>query len=685
MFFIVLRSKVMRFFKFQINLFAEQFADITGKFRGEQRIIDYQLIVDTFEEFNQTIKNTGFIFPFCLTENKFGFGMIITGNANEGVMMQKLMEKLNIRPDLPLHTEVTFREFFNMLRLACKNHFVEDDEEIVERFGLDIFRDFLYSSILTGEEELITFATKEELLKKSDEVYGGNSLKEEIKRIFSIEPCSIFMGHPVHYLIQNNDKETRKKYVYLLLQALYCQNRIISRRFSVLNLYEDRLEKNILEKVYKSNYGGCVILNVARASGDMGEFACASRDSISSVCELMKKYRNSVLSIILLPLDDGFVASLFHEYSNNLRILNIREYFNNNVVACSYLEQLAINSGIKPDVEFLDEIKPDISYYAFEVKKIFEDWYNKKLCESVFPAYNEIKIVEKKLDDNSMKSCALDILNSMIGLSGVKEKINSILDFSKAQKFYVARGLRNKKPAMHMSFTGNPGTAKTTVARLFARIMKENYIIDTGKFVEVGRKDLVGKFVGWTAKIVEQKFKEASGGVLFIDEAYSLVDDKNGLFGDEAINTIVQEMENHRDDVVVIFAGYPDRMETFIQRNEGLRSRISHHVAFKDYSVEELCQIAELIAGKENFKLTAAARRKLYNIFETASRNKDFGNGRFARNIIENAKMLHARAVCKLDSKKITNKKLLNLTASDIESPDNKYTEARPRIGFACC
>lgn len=296
-----------------------------------------------------------------------------------------------------------------------------------------------------------------------------------------------------------------------------------------------------------------------------------------------------------------------------------------------------------------------------------------------------MELIENALTKECYESCAMDELNSMIGLSDVKEKISSILDYHKAQKIYAARGLQNKKPAMHMSFTGNPGTAKTTVARLFARIMKENYILDTGKFVEVGRKDLVGRFVGWTAKIVEQKFKEAAGGVLFIDEAYSLVDDKNGLFGDEAINTIVQEMENHRDDVIVIFAGYPDRMETFIQRNEGLRSRINHHVAFKDYSVEELCQIAELIAGKENFKLTAAARRKLYNIFETASRNKDFGNGRFARNIIENAKMLHARAVCKLDSKKITNKKLLSLTASDIESPDNKYTEARPRIGFACC
>jgi SpoVK/Ycf46/Vps4 family AAA+-type ATPase len=133
-----------------------------------------------------------------------------------------------------------------------------------------------------------------------------------------------------------------------------------------------------------------------------------------------------------------------------------------------------------------------------------------------------------------------------------------------------------------MIFTGNPGTAKTTVARLVAQILKENGILSNGNLYEVGRSNLVGKYVGHTAPLVRDAFNLAQGSVLFIDEAYSLVDDSPGSFGDEAINTIVQEMENRRDDMVVIFAGYPKPMEEFLNRNEGLRSRIAFHVAFDD-------------------------------------------------------------------------------------------------------
>ena len=119
---------------------------------------------------------------------------------------------------------------------------------------------------------------------------------------------------------------------------------------------------------------------------------------------------------------------------------------------------------------------------------------------------------------------------------------------------------------MHMVFTGNPGTAKTTVARLLAQIMQDNGLLSRGHLVEVGRSDLVGKYVGWTAKCVKEKFKEAKGGVLFIDEAYSLLDNRAGSYGDEAINTIVQEMENHREELVVIFAGYPEKWKNLFRK-----------------------------------------------------------------------------------------------------------------------
>ena len=677
----------MRFFKFEFNLTPEQFAEIAMEdtdFRGRKKFVANHLLEDTIDKFNKIKKDAGYAFPIAMDVNKLAVGMIVTGNDDEYSLLHDMFDKLDIHSCLSSHNEITIREFMNALKTACNNNFVENDDDVLERFEIDGLCGRFNKMQFLNDEEIINVAAKESLLNSAKSLYGGKDFLDECNRIFSVEPSTKFIGHPVHYIIQNNSAETRRIYVYMLLQALYCQKRILSRRFAIINLSDSMLEKNYVEKLYKTNFGGCVIFNATRGTEDLGAYASVSRARVSHVCYLMKKYRNDVLTIMLLPLDDGSTVNLFYEYIDGMKMINIHENFGNSFVAGLHLQQMAINKGVTPDDNLLSVLDPDIPYYAFELREIFENWLSQKLCENIYPAYSNVELIENALTKECYESCAMDELNSMIGLSDVKEKISSILDYHKAQKIYAARGLQNKKPAMHMSFTGNPGTAKTTVARLFARIMKENYILDTGKFVEVGRKDLVGRFVGWTAKIVEQKFKEAAGGVLFIDEAYSLVDDKNGLFGDEAINTIVQEMENHRDDVIVIFAGYPDRMETFIQRNEGLRSRIVHHVAFDDYSAEELCQIAEYVAGEENFKILPTARKKLYKIFEAARRNnRDFGNGRFARNIIENAKMLHARAICKLNSKDITNKKLLNLTADDIESPDSNAADIKSQIGFA--
>ncbi|MCF2651856.1 AAA family ATPase [Anaeromassilibacillus senegalensis] len=256
------------------------------------------------------------------------------------------------------------------------------------------------------------------------------------------------------------------------------------------------------------------------------------------------------------------------------------------------------------------------------------------------------------------------------------------LNYHKAQKLFADKGMKTDYSSMHMVFTGNPGTAKTTVARLLARIMRENGLLSKGQLVEVGRGDLVGRYVGWTAQTVQKKFKQAEGGVLFIDEAYSLVDDRDGSFGDEAINTIVQEMENHRDSTIVILAGYPDKMEEFLQKNPGLRSRIAYHVPFADYTVEELCKIAELIAKKKGLYFDNQAREKLTAVFETARRQADFGNGRYVRNVIEKAKMAQATRLITADYESVTQKDIITLCAEDIEMP-KVSAPIRPQIGFS--
>ena len=231
-------------------------------------------------------------------------------------------------------------------------------------------------------------------------------------------------------------------------------------------------------------------------------------------------------------------------------------------------------------------------------------------------------------------------LNELIGLTEVKEQVKRIAAYAKMKKA-MPEGC-NLNTTLNMQFTGNPGTAKTTVARILAGILYDIGILSKNDVVEVGRADLVGKYVGHTADLVKSVFKKAKGKMLFIDEAYSLVDDNNNSFGDEAINTIVQEMENHRKETIVVFAGYPDKMEEFFSRNPGLKSRVPFTINFNDYSAEELTEIVEFEAKKIGFSINSEAQDKILNICKAAAGKAELGNGRFCRNLVEDAVLNYA-------------------------------------------
>ena len=296
----------------------------------------------------------------------------------------------------------------------------------------------------------------------------------------------------------------------------------------------------------------------------------------------------------------------------------------------------------------------------------------------------DIKELNEDTKDVCLPGDARQRLEQMIGLESVKKVINKAVANFKFNKLCMERGISKDKASLHMVFTGNPGTAKTTVARLFANILKDEKVLSSGIFVETGRADLVGDHVGLTAKLVKRKFKEAQGGVLFVDEAYSLCDGHTGGFGDEAINTLVQEMENHREDVIVIFAGYPKPMEEFLDRNPGMKSRIAFEVQFEDYTVDELVDIAKLMVSDKNMSITEEAIAKLRSNFEIVSKSEDYGNGRYVRKMLEEAEMNLAERCFKHDVSDITDELLTTIEAEDI--PETKLNDAssKIRIGFAC-
>ena len=285
----------------------------------------------------------------------------------------------------------------------------------------------------------------------------------------------------------------------------------------------------------------------------------------------------------------------------------------------------------------------------------------------------------------SSSSGAMSRMQKLVGLSEAKKIISQIVDYANAQKLYASRGFKHQKLGMHMVFSGSPGTCKTTFARLTAQILKEQGILSKGKLIEVGRSDLVGKYVGWTASQVKSLMKKAEGSVLFVDEAYALLDDRTGQFGDEALSTLVQEMENHRQDTVVILAGYKEPMKQLLERNPGLKSRISFEVPFPDYTAEELLRIFYLLLEENERRIRPQDEETIRELIRTEMQQPDFGNGRFIRNLTEHALMAQASRLMRLPPEQITDDDIRLLLPEDFspQSPPIPWEELPGRnIGF---
>lgn len=257
-------------------------------------------------------------------------------------------------------------------------------------------------------------------------------------------------------------------------------------------------------------------------------------------------------------------------------------------------------------------------------------------------------------------------LESLIGLEDVKKEVHSLANFVKVQRQREEQGLKGAKVSYHCVFSGNPGTGKTTVARILARIYKDLGVVSKGHLVETDRSGLIGEYVGQTAPKTNALIDSALGGILFIDEAYALLDKRGGGYGDEAIATLLKRMEDNRDDLVVIVAGYTNEMKQFVNANPGLRSRFTRYIDFADYSAEELRDIFLLRAKKYNYTLDAETKEVLTACFAQAieQKTRNFGNGRYARNLFEQACTNQANRLA--TQSKVTAEQLSQLTSDDI-------------------
>ena len=655
-----------------------------GLFNGKADKKESDRVNDILNEFNSNLEEGDLsinVTSIEKTQLKLSISSSLNSESDIEREIVSLLQALGINPKYSIEKEeVSVKEFAKSISDGTKQGFINDPDDICQKYTVGDKRYCLRQNDFN--EEMI----EEDL----DSSIVFQSIEEEKKRIFSPSAPKEFICHPVHYVIASDNEDLRIEMRRQLLSALYKANRLKSRRVSILSL-------NPLQNVFSANYkesgtianrlynkgeGGTVIISGTKAEEENDDcFTPSDNGELEAIMFNANMHRDNVLTVIELD-DNEESLNEIKELSDKMDFVILKENLVYDQGAKEYLQLLAKKDGINNIESLLDKVVEGEGYHYSNLSSLYKTWKEERK-KSAFPAYSSFMSNLNIENARKPKGNAYKELQGLIGLENAKRVIDEAIAYFKMESFMAKRNLKISSPSRHMVFYGAPGTAKTTVARLFAQIMKENGVLSKGELVEVGRKDLVGKYVGWTAMQVERVFKIAEGSVLFIDEAYSLVDGRDKLYGQEAINTIVQMMENMRENTIVIFAGYEKEMKEFINQNPGLRSRIPFHVHFPDYSDSELLEILKLVASKNNYSLTEGAECKARDIFKTASLSKDFGNGRFVRNLFEKATMKKALRLSSSLDDFISDTELLTLREEDFEMPEEYSNERKTRvIGF---
>ena len=694
--------------------------DLTERFGCDP--VDYKLVCDFIEKLVKQHRNHCLFF-FIYNMDNPGFSFYILPHLKNYLIPVSLREGSGGRKEAENYLKKLIRssdqaeyagQAAEYLKLYPGDDFTQTDVlQAFEKFGpwsmnKNVFKSYHYDlfdefTLERDPEELSPYERLQNMIgltkvkKKIDDIIAEDLIEKERKKCIGRG----YQPHAMH-MIFAGDPGTAKTTVAKYFAGIAKEKGILKSGVFVERGGMDLNGMNCVSAIreaFVAAEGGVLFIDEA--------YSLKNDTAVSVLIQEMENKRESVI-VVLAGYSERMRQFLTINEGLKSRIPNYVEFPNYSSEELTDIFKMMLKErGFTADTDAVEKAREILTKVMvvdnFGNGRAVRTLLDKSIEKQSVRLYTENKDIEKLSKEQLTHLLADDIdeialtmrkdrvpgtarkeLDEMIGLTEAKALLHKAVSFYSLRKTYLEKGINQKKAAMHMVFSGNPGTAKTTVARLFAEILKDEKILPTGQFVEAGRADLVGPVVGSTAILVKEKFKEAQGGVLFIDEAYSLCDGYEKSFGDEAINTIVQEMENHREDVVVIFAGYTKPMQEFINRNPGMLSRIAFQINFDDYSTEELCGITNLIVARNQMRITDAAMDKLRTIYDRERKMDDYGNGRFVRKIIDEAIMNLAVRVAGLDESEKTMDCITTIEESDIpDTPQKKQVEER-RIGFFC-
>lgn len=509
----------------------------------------------------------------------------------------------------------------------------------------DIYKDFFGVESLPKEENKKIEESSQNIMTtlfdKINKLYIKDESKELLKKIIEymrkynegIENNYI----PFNILIEANNKETKEELINILETASVNFNYIKNNNKKEISLIN-------LEKDINYDYGFITLTNLKGINNIDTQDQTKLFNNLEEFLEKEEKTTTLVL---------GTKEELTNFFLGRENIKN--KYFNFNIIGTNPDIQ-DIYEYILNNINIEDEKKPELLDYITKTYKN-DNYveYRNNLIKYISFNKELPKIEEKKTLEEIFKD-----LNELVGLEKVKKVLYDLVDVINLKE--KAKDLTIKDMNLHMVFLGNPGTGKTTIARIISNILYNLGYIKENKLIEVSSKDLVGQYVGQTAPKTMDVINKSLNGVLFIDEAYSLAVKGENSYNAEAIATLIQAMENYRDKLVVIFAGYTKEMQDFLDSNSGIVSRIGYTLEFDDYTTEELIKIFNNFATKNGFIVNEEAIKYLEEVINENRNTKNFGNARFVRNIYEKTVIKHATNV----KDKKQNKILKTITKEDI-------------------